>query len=172
MNRHLIRAAANRICIAAITTISLVSLASALDQQRPGVPRECAGMSGAALDKCVHDHTTPQMTQSITPIQQSPQLSAPVNCEKVLAADKAFCVWRNQAIVDCRRAASTSRQQDFNLCINTEMERGPKPGPADCSQAKSRQLAALCPLRNRNYKACGADPLTYFACLTQPSAKK
>ena len=168
MNRHLIRTAA---CIAVIT-ISLVSSVPALDQQPPGVPKECAGMRGPELDKCVRDHTKPQMVQNITPIQQSPQLNATINCEKVLPADKALCVWRNQALIDCLRTAAKQKQLDFKQCFNAAMERGPKPGPADCSQAKTKQLAALCPSRNKNYKACNADALTYFSCLSQQQAKK
>ena len=162
--------AASRICFVAIATVWLPSPAPALERQLPGVPKECSGLRGTELDKCVRDHTPPTMVQNVKPIRQQPQPGATVNCERVLPADKAFCVWRNQAIVDCRRAAS--KQQGLKQCFNAAMERVPKPGLADCSRAKSKQLAALCASRNKHYKTCGADPLNYFTCLNQQQAKK
>ena len=169
MNKHLIRAAANgaRIILFAAAGLALMTVPT-LAQQVPGVPKACAGKSGAALDQCVRDNTPSQIVRDLKPVNNPPKRKEFINCEQVVPADKGYCVRRNEALIECR---NSGKHPDFKKCFDEIMQRAPRLRAEDCAGIKPA-LRAQCPARNKNFETCSFDPYNYFTCLTQKAAKK
>jgi hypothetical protein len=84
-----------------------------------------------------------------------------INCTHELAADREFCVWRNEIILDCRNKA---KHPDFVACFTAYVPNIAKPGVANCAREKT-ELRAFCTTRNAVFAKCLKEPLSYFLCL-------
>jgi len=147
---------------------ALCAAFSAVRAQTNMLPPQCAGKKGDALDQCVREATPPVRSPHAELIEQKPDARMPANCLMVVRADQGFCIARNDAILDCR---DPKKYKDFDGCLDTAMKRLPLPGAADCSRIDKTQRTA-CAQRNKYYKECLADPLRYFICLGEKTARK
>jgi len=131
------------------------------------IPPACAGNTGEALRECVRDITPPQQIEQLTPIKPAPDPTQPINCPRLLPADQAFCVSRNEIILECRK----NRRPDFGKCFAQYAAHVPAPAAADCARVRA-ELRPQCKRRNTKYMKCAADPLHYFMCIEDPGVKK
>jgi hypothetical protein len=142
----------------------LLTLSAAAMAQTKAAPDPCNGKSGDTPRDCIR--AAPVVVPQTTTRPADP--AAMVNCLNVTPADTTFCINRNTAIIECRKKLN---EQNFDECFDKIMQPLPKPRLADCSRVKPEQRRQ-CTLRNQHYEACRLDPLRYFACLDQRSAKK
>jgi|SRR5208282_1412653 len=132
------------------------------------VPPTCADKAGEALRECVRDITPLEKIEQMTPVKSAPDPAQPINCLQLLPADQAFCVSRNEIILECR---NKSKHPDFDNCFSKYAVNVPRPSVANCSRV-SQNLISQCNHRNLVYTKCASDPLRYFICLADPGVKK
>ena len=125
------------------------------------LPPACFGKTGAELDQCVRDLTAPAGTETFEPIERKADPRSLLNCNVVDRADQAFCIARNEIILECRTPA---RHADFDACANRLVARLQPPRAADCARAAPRQRE-FCAARNNFLGECLQDPWLYFICL-------
>jgi hypothetical protein len=159
------KAPATRLLLATCALCAAFGVARA---QTSMLPPQCAGMKGDALDQCVRNATPPVITPRVEPVEQKPDPRQPVNCTLVLRPDQDFCIARNDALLECR---DPRKYPDPNACLNAAMKRLLPPKAADCSRIDKTQRNA-CAQRNKHYQECLADPLRYFICLGEKTARK
>lgn len=137
--------------------------------QPAGILAACTDKTGQNLDLCMKNATRPLFSQGVAPIP--PEGKPPptiVLCRLVGTADYAYCVARNEVILECRTRFKP--EQEVRTCADTAMVRkAVKLSPAICLRpaAATRLESARCVLRNRHYRTCAATPYDYFSCLDQ-----
>ena len=125
------------------------------------LPEPCIGKTGNELDQCVRDITPPQQVQRFLPVEPAPDPAQMVNCLRINPADQAFCIRRNEVILECRNQL---KYPDFDQCFGNYITRAPRPVAANCQKQKPG-LRAKCASRNAVFVKCLEDPLRYFVCL-------
>jgi len=156
---------------ARLAQIFLVAIAFAAAQacaQTSMLPPQCSGKTGDALDQCVREITPPTRSPHVEKVEQKTDPLQLVNCLLALHADEDFCIARNDAILECR---NPKKYKDLDACVAAAMKRLQSPRVADCARADKTQKNA-CLQRNKFYKECFADPLRYFICLGDKTARK
>jgi hypothetical protein len=116
---------------------------------------DCEGKSGEALRLCVE-----AQAKGLPAARKSTNTQV-VSCTGYTAADQPFCLHRNTALVECRKA---SLYPDMDVCLRSHMARAPEPGRADCGKLAAR-ARTHCEARTQVYASCLGDKLGYFACL-------
>lgn len=129
--------------------------------QRSLLPAPCVGKTGAELDACVRDITPPQQTQRLEPVEAVEDPAQTVNCLKVHRADQAFCIQRNEVILECR---NSFKYPDFRQCFDKYIASAVKPDQLYCAKEKPA-ARTLCVARNTGSTNCLSDPLRYFYCI-------
>ncbi len=141
--------------------LSASIFATAACAQSALLPPECKGKTGAELDQCVRDLTQPsgkEVTELIELVVDPRQL---MNCLKTVRADEAYCIARNEIIIECQRPA---KYADFDACTKGLIARQPLPRASDCNRAAPAQRNQ-CALRNKVFADCQSDTWRYFVCL-------
>ena len=128
---------------------------SGMNADAGGRSADCEGKSGEALRLCV------EAQAKDAPAVRKTAHTQVVSCTGYTPADQPFCLHRNTALVECRKA---SLYPDKDVCLRSHMARAPEPGRADCSKLAARPRAH-CEARNQVYASCLGDKLGYFACL-------
>jgi hypothetical protein len=136
--------------------------------QNSMVPPTCANKAGEALRDCVRDITPLEKIEQMTPVRSAADPAQPINCLQLLPADQAFCVSRNEIIIECR---NKTKYPNFDKCFSKYAVNVPIPSVADCTRV-SQKLRSQCSHRNLTYTKCASDPLRYFMCLEDPGVKK
>ena len=129
-------------------------------EQSTLLPPQCAGKTGAALDQCMRDLTTPTTIEQLEPNGYKPNPAALMNCNFVQSADQGFCIAHNEIVLECRKP----KYQDFDACARNLITRPQTPVAADCSRVAANQRAS-CELRNKSRAECLQDPWDYFLCI-------
>jgi len=152
----LLRYAATMLCLGAMLNGTQAIAQMSL------LPPGCAHLSGNALDQCVREITAPQIVPKLEALEPPPpDPAALANCTRVLAADRDFCVWRNEIVLACR---NKSRFPDFSACYSKFIQNIAKPVAANCTSEKS-ELRNFCSARNLVFERCLDEPVGYFLCL-------
>jgi hypothetical protein len=126
------------------------------------LPPGCAHLAGDALDQCVRDITAPQIVPKLEALEPPPpDPAALANCTRVLAADRDYCVWRNEIVLACR---NKTKYPDFGACYAAFIPNIARPVAANCAREKT-ELRGACTARNLVYAKCLEEPLGYFLCL-------
>jgi hypothetical protein len=150
--RAIMRMSCAAACLAAAMATAQMSL----------LPESCANLNGEALDKCVRNITASQITPNVASVAPPPADPAlPANCTHVFAADREYCLGRNEILLACRNRA---KYPDFASCYANFVGNLAKPGVANCAREKSERRAA-CAERNAVYARCLEEPLGYFLCV-------
>jgi hypothetical protein len=136
--------------------------AAAVHAQAPStlLPPACAGKSGAQLDQCVRDLTTPTNVEAFEPGEQKPNPAALMNCNLVNRADQGFCIAHNEIALECGKP----KHRDFDACVISLIGRPQLPRAADC-RAEPAGQRDICGLRNKVFAECLKDPWLYFLCV-------
>ena len=145
-----------------LLSAALLLAAAPAAAQMSLLPPACANLNGEALDKCLRDIAAPVIVPKLEALEPPPpDPAAPANCTQVLAADRDFCVWRNEIVLACRNRA---KYPDFNACFAQYIPNVAKPGVANCAREQASQRT-FCAARNTVYAKCLEEPLGYFLCL-------
>src|SRR5271154_3658127 len=132
------------------------------------VPPTCADKAGEALRACVRDITPVEKIEHMTPVKLAADPAQPINCLQVSRADQAYCVSRNEIILECR---NKTKYPDFDKCFSKYAVNVPKLSSANCTRI-GPEMRSQCQHRNLVYTKCASDPLRYFVCLKDPGIKK
>lgn len=126
------------------------------------LPPACAQLRGEALDRCVRDLAQPVVAPGFEEIGlPPPDPAALANCTRALAADRDFCIGRNEILVAC---GDRAKHPDLAACFARYAPNLARPAAANCAQEPPPRRAA-CAARNAVFERCLEQPLGYFLCL-------
>jgi hypothetical protein len=136
--------------------------------QNGTLPNPCTGKSGEVLRECMRIITPEVRSEQFIPALTAADPAVLMNCMSVFHADQNFCAGRNEVILACR---NNIKHPDFGQCFASYAPNILAAGPENCVRVGATSRAQ-CKRHNRIYAKCVADPLRYFACLSEHGAQK